>query len=84
MFPPTKSWFSLIYCLYFYQIVPWIGGVLAGDRRAYKYLSDSVRGFHSAETVATIIHDAGMGPVTVRRFLCGAVCMHVAEKPTGS
>jgi demethylmenaquinone methyltransferase/2-methoxy-6-polyprenyl-1,4-benzoquinol methylase len=82
MFPPPNGWFSKLYSLYFYCLVPWIGGVLARDHRAYKYLSESVRTFHAPEIVAEMIHGAGFSRVTVRKFLCGAVCMHIAEKPT--
>jgi len=47
-------------------------------------LSDSVRQFHPPEKVSEIIRDAGFNHVTVRKFLCGAVCMHIAEKPNAS
>lgn len=84
MFPPSKSWFSILYAFYFYRLVPWIGGLLAHDRTAYKYLSESVRHFHPPETVAYLIEQAGFRRVTVRKFLNGAVCMHVAEKASAS
>jgi len=80
MFPPQKNWFAPFYCLYFYRLVPWIGGLLAGDRHAYRYLSDSVRGFHAPEVVSDMIRHAGFAQVTLRKFLNGAVCMHIAEK----
>jgi len=81
MFPPSRSWFSNLYGLYFYRLVPWIGGLLAHDRKAYKYLSESVRQFHSPETVAGLIEHAGFQGVTTRKFLNGAVCLHIGEKP---
>lgn len=81
MFPPASRWFAPFYNLYFYRLVPWIGGALAGDHKAYSYLSQSVRQFHSPETVAGIITAAGYRNVSVRKFLNGAVCMHSAEKP---
>ena len=84
MFPPSKSWFSIFYALYFYRLVPWIGGLLARDRSAYQYLSESVRQFHSPETVAHLIEQAGFKQVTVRKFLSGAVCMHVAERASAA
>ena len=80
MFPPQKNWFAPFYCLYFYRLVPWIGGWLAGDRRAYRYLSDSVRRFHPPEAVSDTIRQAGFAQVSLRKFLNGAVCMHIAEK----
>jgi demethylmenaquinone methyltransferase / 2-methoxy-6-polyprenyl-1,4-benzoquinol methylase len=81
MFPPKKNWFSPFYNLYFYTLVPWIGGLLAQDHSAYSYLSRSVRQFHSPETVAALIESAGFKQVAIRKFLNGAVCMHTAEKP---
>jgi demethylmenaquinone methyltransferase / 2-methoxy-6-polyprenyl-1,4-benzoquinol methylase len=80
MFPPQKNWFAPLYCLYFYRLVPWIGGLLAGDRSAYRYLSESVRNFHSPEVISERIRRAGFAQVTLRKFLNGAVCMHIAEK----
>lgn len=80
MYPPSKSLFSVFYSLYFYRTVPCIGQVLAGDRSAYQYLSESVRGFESPEKICLLIERAGFERVTVRKFLCGAVCLHVAEK----
>jgi len=64
----------------FQQSIGRIGGLLAGDRHAYRYLSDSVRGFHAPEVVSDMIRHAGFAQVTLRKFLNGAVCMHIAEK----
>jgi demethylmenaquinone methyltransferase/2-methoxy-6-polyprenyl-1,4-benzoquinol methylase len=84
MFPPAKGWFSLLYGLYFYRLVPWLGGVVAGDRSAYEYLSESVRHFHSPDRIADTLRDCGFERIAVQRFLHGAVCLHVAEKPNGA
>jgi demethylmenaquinone methyltransferase/2-methoxy-6-polyprenyl-1,4-benzoquinol methylase len=84
MFPPSNGLFARFYGLYFYRLVPWIGALLAHDRVAYRYLSESVRTFHSPATVAEVLQRMGFANVTWRRFLCGAVCMHIAEKPTSS
>lgn len=81
MFPPRSAFFSFFYSLYFYRLVPWIGAVLARDRRAYQHLSNSVKTFHPPETVAGLIRQKGFEKVIIRRFLKGAVCLHIAEKP---
>jgi demethylmenaquinone methyltransferase / 2-methoxy-6-polyprenyl-1,4-benzoquinol methylase len=80
MFPPAKGWFSALYGLYFYRLVPRIGGLLARDPNAYHYLSESVRRFYPPETIGSAIERAGFERLTLQRFLNGAVCMHVAEK----
>lgn len=83
MFPPAKGCFSLLYGLYFYRLVPWLGALVADDRSAYKYLSESVRQFHSPERIADIMRDCGFERIVTERFLNGAVCMHIAEKSNG-
>lgn len=81
MFPPTRGIFSCFYSLYFYRLVPWIGAGLARHRSAYRYLSESVKGFSHPEGIAEHIRGAGFEDVGIERFLRGAVCLHVAEKP---
>ena len=81
MFPPSRTWFSALYSVYFHHVMPRIGALLARDRAAYRYLSDSVRRFHPPEEVAGLIEQAGFEQVVVRKFLSGAVCMHSASKP---
>ena len=84
MFPPPATWFSALYSVYFHCLMPRIGALLARDRDAYRYLSDSVRRFYPPERVAALIQEAGFEHVTVRKFLSGAVCMHIADKPIPS
>jgi demethylmenaquinone methyltransferase / 2-methoxy-6-polyprenyl-1,4-benzoquinol methylase len=81
MFPPSKGMFALMYSFYFYRLVPWVGGFLAKDRHAYRYLSESVRQFVPPEKISEMIEQCGFETVTLRRFLFGAVCLHVASKP---
>jgi demethylmenaquinone methyltransferase / 2-methoxy-6-polyprenyl-1,4-benzoquinol methylase len=83
MFPPPTSGFATLYSIYFNCVMPSVGGWLSRDPKAYRYLADSVRQFHPPERVAQLIQEAGFEQVTVRKFLRGAVCMHVADKPHG-
>jgi demethylmenaquinone methyltransferase / 2-methoxy-6-polyprenyl-1,4-benzoquinol methylase len=80
MFPPSVSWFSTLYAIYFYRLMPRIGGLLSRDRSAYRYLSESVRQFQTPENVEKLIERAGFANVATHKFMRGAVCMHVAEK----
>jgi len=84
MFPPSSGWFSWLYGVYFYRLMPFIGGLLSNDLKAYQYLSDSVRQFYPPETVASMIEQAGFVDVKIQKFLRGAVCMHVATKSSVS
>lgn len=82
MFPPSRGWFSGLYAIYFYRLMPFIGGLVSNDPKAYRYLSDSVRQFHAPETVSRMIEQSGFVDVKIQKFLRGAVCMHVAVKPS--
>ena len=81
MFPPAKGLFSMVYSLYFYRLVPWIGAGLARHGGAYRYLSESVKGFTAPEGIAELIGNAGFQGVRIEKFLRGAVCLHIAQKP---
>lgn len=81
MFPPSKSWFSPLYAIYFYHLVPSIGAILARDRAAYQYLAESVKHFLPPETITQLIEAAGFRHVVTRKLLKGAICIHVGEKP---
>lgn len=81
MFPPSKGLFARLYACYFYRFMPAIGGFLAKDCQAYQYLSDSVRRFGPPEKISELLKQCGFEQVTLRRFLFGAVCLHIANKP---
>jgi len=81
MFPPAGGLFASLYGFYFHSIMPGIGGLLAGERDAYRYLSDTVRNFNPPEAITVLIQKSGFETVTLRRFLRGAVCLHIADKP---
>ena len=81
MFPPTRIPFSFFYSFYFYRLVPWIGAALAQDRGAYQYLSNSVRTFAPPEAIAELIRQTGFEKIKIQKFLNGAVCLHLGEKP---
>lgn len=81
MFPPSGIPFSFLYSLYFYRLMPWIGGEVAGDRGAYRYLSESVRNFQPPEAVSGLLERSGFQSVRIEKMLQGAVCLHSAEKP---
>jgi len=80
MYPPTGRLFSSLYGMYFHRLMPRIGGFLARDLDAYRYLSDTVRNFDPPDKIAQRIRHCGFESVALRRFLRGAVCLHIASK----
>jgi len=72
--PLFRQWFHF----YFYRLVPLIGGIVAGDRRAYAYLPNSLTAFPPAEPLRQLMLSAGYPEVHYRRLMLGTVALHVA------
>jgi demethylmenaquinone methyltransferase/2-methoxy-6-polyprenyl-1,4-benzoquinol methylase len=66
---------------YFTRVVPLVGGLLSGDRAAYRYLPSSVAAFPPADALDALLRRAGLVAVAHRRLGAGTVAMHVGEKP---
>jgi demethylmenaquinone methyltransferase/2-methoxy-6-polyprenyl-1,4-benzoquinol methylase len=48
-----------LYALYSDQVIPRLGGMVAGDRESYRYLVESIRQFPSPEAFSRLMSDAG-------------------------
>jgi demethylmenaquinone methyltransferase/2-methoxy-6-polyprenyl-1,4-benzoquinol methylase len=77
---PRNPLIRLGHRMYFEGVVPWIGQLLGGDRRAYTYLPQSARHFPSPARLATMMRDAGWQFVSYRLLGLGAVAVHVGAK----
>lgn len=66
---------------YFDRLVPIVGGLISGDRDAYRYLPRSVSAFPPADELAQIMHRAGLHPVEYRLLALHTVAIHVGVKP---
>ncbi|OGP74678.1 MAG: hypothetical protein A2W09_08085 [Deltaproteobacteria bacterium RBG_16_50_11] len=69
-FPKNRVMRSL-YPVYFRRILPWMGGMISGDRGAYTYLPESVFKFRYAEHYEEIMKQAGLKEVRSRRLTGG-------------
>lgn len=78
---PRSRLIRLGHRLYFEGVVPWIGQLLGGDRRAYTYLPQSARAFPAPERLAAIMREAGWRHVSYRLVGLGAAAIHVGAKP---
>jgi demethylmenaquinone methyltransferase / 2-methoxy-6-polyprenyl-1,4-benzoquinol methylase len=67
--------------LYFEGVVPLIGQLLGGDRRAYTYLPQSARAFPAPAVLANLMREAGWIHVRYKLYSLGAVAIHVGAKP---
>jgi demethylmenaquinone methyltransferase/2-methoxy-6-polyprenyl-1,4-benzoquinol methylase len=61
-------------------VIPWIGGLVSGNREAYRYLPASSESFLSAEELAERMASAGLRKVGFRRRMAGTIAIHWGEK----
>ena len=75
--PAVKRAFDV----YFYQLVPLIGGLVGGSRAAYRYLPQSLTNYPDANALAARFTDAGFTGVRVIRLGFGAIALHIGVAP---
>jgi demethylmenaquinone methyltransferase/2-methoxy-6-polyprenyl-1,4-benzoquinol methylase len=68
---PQKGLMRRLYPIYFKRILPWVGGILSGDRGAYAYLPESVLHFASAKNYEEIMKRAGLEKVESQPLTAG-------------
>ncbi len=66
--------------VYFRRVVPWVGGLISGDRAAYSYLGRSVEPFPSADRLRDLITEAGFARVDYRLMGLGLITLHTGVK----
>jgi len=68
---PQKGMMKSLYPIYFRRILPWIGGLISGDQRAYSYLPESVLQFRNPEDYERMMRGAGLENVSFRKLTGG-------------
>jgi demethylmenaquinone methyltransferase / 2-methoxy-6-polyprenyl-1,4-benzoquinol methylase len=63
--------------LYFHNVVPVIGGIVSGDRDAYRYLPDSVGSFPPADELVGMMRASGLRNVRYKLVGGGTVALHI-------
>ncbi|BCX02066.1 MAG: demethylmenaquinone methyltransferase [Candidatus Roseilinea sp.] len=76
---PQTPIFKQAFTVYFYKLVPIIGGIIAGDPQAYRYLPDSLTRFPPAEPLKRIMQEVGYRNVCYRLLGMGTMAIHVGE-----
>lgn len=72
-----NPWFRRLFNLYFYKVVPLVGGLVGGSRSAYRYLPNSLTNFPGADELAARFEQAGFDGVRYVRLGGGAIAVHV-------
>jgi demethylmenaquinone methyltransferase / 2-methoxy-6-polyprenyl-1,4-benzoquinol methylase len=76
--PEVAPLLQPFYDLYSFHVVPLLGQIVAGDREAYTYLVESIRGFPRQGALAEMIGAAGFERVRYRNLTGGIAALHSA------
>ena len=68
---PRDKLMRKLYPLYFKKFLPWLGGMISGDKGAYAYLPESVTQFPHAEDYEEMLRRSGLEEIRSRRLTLG-------------
>ena len=77
---PSNAFIRWCYKLYFLKILPFIGGLVSGNRGAYEYLPASVLRFPAPDKFMSMMKDAGFDVVEHTSLTMGVCRMYVGKK----
>src|SRR5882672_1080229 len=78
----SRVWAPLarIYDWYSFTVLPWLGGKVAGDEAAYRYLAESIRMHPDQESLKAMLERAGLENVEYFNLSAGVVALHRGYK----
>jgi len=77
---PRNRFFAGVYRLYFTRVLPFIGGLFSGDRKAYEYLPGSVYRFPAPPELERKMAAAGLERVESIPLTLGICAIHTGVK----
>ena len=77
---PSNALLRWAYTLYFLHILPFVGGLVSGNRNAYRYLPESVLRFPKPDEVCRMLKEAGFRDVEAKAFTFGLCRMFTGIK----
>ena len=77
---PVSRPFRGLYDFYSFSIMPVLGFLIGGSRKAYTYLPESIRLFPAPDELAALLEGIGFSQVTYKRVSNGIAVVHVGVK----
>jgi demethylmenaquinone methyltransferase / 2-methoxy-6-polyprenyl-1,4-benzoquinol methylase len=75
-FSKVRAPLRAAYDLYSFKVLPWLGGKVAGDADAYRYLAESIRMHPDQQALKAMMEAAGLAQVEVFNLAAGVVAVH--------
>jgi ubiquinone/menaquinone biosynthesis C-methylase UbiE len=79
IFRPTRAVTRAFHAAYARGVLPMVGGLVSGDRAAYAYLAESMRGFLSREEYERLLERVGFVNVRGEDLTLGVASIVRAE-----
>jgi demethylmenaquinone methyltransferase/2-methoxy-6-polyprenyl-1,4-benzoquinol methylase len=77
---PPQNLLRPFFLFFFNKIVPFVGGLISGQRDAYTYLPQSVSEFLTPDELKAIMERAGLRDVKYKRLMLSTVAIHAGIK----
>jgi len=77
---PQNEILRKLFLMYIFNIVPWIGNVITGNAKAYKYLPSSVVKFPQPTAMISLFNESSFKKVDFISFTLGTSIMYIAYK----
>jgi len=77
--PANPAW-RVFNNIYLRLILPYLGGIISGNLKAYRYLARSSRNYYTINEMGSILEEAGFKLVSSEPLFLGSVMLMVAEK----
>ncbi len=77
---PSNSILKFIYKFYFKNILPFVGGIISGDKEAYKYLPRSVEEFDEKINIPELLKNSGFKKIERHNLTLGIAQVIIATK----
>jgi len=73
---PVLPVLSRLYDAYSFNVLPWLGRVVAGDADSYRYLAESIRRHPDQQTLLEMMQAAGLEACRYHNLMGGVVAVH--------
>jgi demethylmenaquinone methyltransferase/2-methoxy-6-polyprenyl-1,4-benzoquinol methylase len=77
---PTAPLFRWLYDIYSFYLMPLMGELIAGSKKAYTHLPESIRMFPLPDELSELLKKTGFSRVNYRKLTNGIAVIHLAIK----
>ena len=72
--------FRPVYRVYLHHVLPWVAGVVTGEKKAYEYLGSSIEKFPGGQEMCRLIERSGFIAATAEPLSGGIVTIYCASR----